>query len=98
MKKVIDGFMRNESMVYVSQSAYDKTPKDFKGVWDVERWDLPNWESKREKYMGKRTIMPPFSLFDSTCLLVEGDGMEILSDEEWKKKKDELYGFLDKWD
>jgi hypothetical protein len=42
--------------------------------------------------------MPPFSLFDSTCLLVEGNGMEILSDEEWKKKKDELCGFLDKWD
>ena len=74
-------------MVYVSQSQYDKTPKDFKGVWDVERWDLPNWESKREKYMGERTIMPPFALFDTTCLLIEGQGMEIVSDDAFEEIK-----------
>ena len=81
MIRILDGFIRNGSMVYVSQSQYDNTPKDFKGVWDVERWDLPDWESKRERYMGKRTIMPPFSLFDTTCLLIEGNGMEIVSDD-----------------
>lgn len=90
MYKVIDGFMREDAVVYVSQSAYDKTPEGFKGVWDVERWDLPNWESDRAKYMGKRTIMPPFALFDTTCLLVEGNGMEILTDKEWNKRYNEF--------
>ena len=85
MKRVIDGFMRNGSMVYVSQSAYDKS--QYNGIWDVERWDLPDWESNRAKYMGKRTIMPPFALFDSTCLLVEGLGMEIVSDEVFDELK-----------
>lgn len=82
--------MRGEGVVYVSQSAYDETPKSYKGVWDVERWDLPNWETERVKYMGKRTIMPPFALFDTTCLLVEGNGMEVISDEEWQRRYQEF--------
>ena len=87
MKKVIDGFIRNGSMVYVSQSQYDKTSDDFKGIWTAERWDLPNWEEEREKHIGKRTIMPPFALFDTTCLLVEGQGMEIVSDDAFEEIK-----------
>jgi hypothetical protein len=85
MKKVIDGFIRNGSMVYVSQSAYDKS--QYNGIWDVERWDWPNWEEERVKYMGKRTIMPPFALFGTTCLLVEGQGMEIVSDDAFEEIK-----------
>lgn len=90
MYRVFDGFMRTDAVVYVSQSAYDKTPDAYKGVWDVERVDFPNWEEIKHKYMGKRTIMPPFALFDTTCLLVEGNGMEIIPDEEWNKKYEEF--------
>ena len=90
MTRVIDGFIRTDSMVYVSQSRYDNTSKDFKGVWDIERWDLPNWAEQREKYMGKRTIMPPFDLFGTTCLLIEGQGMEIVSDEAFNEIKEWL--------
>lgn len=90
MIRILDGFIRNGSMVYVSQSQYDKTSDDFKGIWTAERWDLPDWESKREKHIGKRTIMPPFDLFDTTCLLVEGNGMEIVSDEVFNEIRERL--------
>lgn len=82
---VIDGFIRTESMVYVSESQYEKTPKDFKGVWEFERFDIPNWKELRGKYMGKRTMMPPFALFNSCCLMIDGVSMKIVSDEEFNK-------------
>lgn len=87
---IIDGFIRKGGMVYVSESEYDGYPDSYKGVWDVERWDIADWESKREKYIGKRTIMPPFALFGHTCLMIEGIGMEIVSDEKFNKIASEL--------
>lgn len=63
-------------------SEYNSIPKDYRGIWTVERWDLPNWAEIREKHMGKRTMM----VYDKgTCLLVEGLGFEIVDDSIWKK-------------
>lgn len=66
----------------VTLSEYNSIPKDYRGIWTVERWDLPNWAEIREKHMGKRTMM----VYDKgTCLLVEGLGFEIVDDSSWKK-------------
>lgn len=82
MKKKI---AKTDDGVVIAQSVYDNTHKDFKGVWDAERYDWDNWEQVRDKYMGKRTWMPPYSLFNGTCLLVEGMGLEIIPDDEFDK-------------
>jgi len=63
-------------------SEYLATPKDYRGIWNTERWDLPGWKEVREKYMGKRTIMV---YENGTCLLVEGLSFEIVDDTDWKK-------------
>lgn len=66
----------------VTLSEYNSIPKDYCGIWTVERWDLPNWAEIREKHMGKRTMM----VYDKgTCLLVEGLGFETVDDSAWKK-------------
>ena len=66
----------------ITLSEYNSIPKDYRGIWTVERWDLPNWAEIREKHMGKRTMM----VYDKgTCLLVEGLGFEIVDDSIWKK-------------
>lgn len=66
----------------ITLSEYNSIPKDYRGIWTVERWDLPNWAEIREKHMGKRTMM----VYDKgTCLLVEGLGFEIVDDSAWKK-------------
>ena len=60
----------------ITLSEYNSIPKDYRGIWTVERWDLPNWAEIREKHMGKRTMM----VYDKgTCLLVEGLGFEIVA-------------------
>ena len=52
----------------ITLSEYNSIPKDYRGIWTVERWDLPNWAEIREKHMGKRTMM----VYDKgTCLLEE---------------------------
>ena len=49
----------------ITLSEYNSIPKDYRGIWTVERWDLPNWAEIREKHMGKRTMM----VYDKgTCL------------------------------
>ena len=66
----------------ITLSEYNSIPKDYRGIWTVERWDLPDWEKMRTKHMGKRTMM----VYDKgTCLLVEGMGFEIVDDSSWKK-------------
>lgn len=66
----------------ITLSGYNSIPEDYRGIWTVERWDLPDWAEKREKYMGKRTMM----VYDKgTRLLVEGLGFEIVDDSSWKK-------------
>lgn len=71
--------------VVIAESVYNNTHKDFKGVWDTERDDWEDWEKVRSQYMGRRTWMPPFSLFNKTCLLVDGLTLDIISDELFKK-------------
>lgn len=66
----------------ITLSEYNAIPEDYRGIWTVERWDLPDWAEIREKHIGKRTMM----VYDNgTCLLVEGMGFEIVDDSTWKK-------------
>lgn len=66
----------------ITLSEYNAIPEDYRGIWTVERWDLPDWAEIREKHIGKRTMM----VYDNgTCLLVEGMGFEIVEDNTWKK-------------
>ena len=72
-------------MKKITLSEYNSTPKDYRGIWTVERRDLPDWAEMREKYMGKRTLM----VYDNgTKLLVEGLGLEIVDDSSWKKPEE----------
>lgn len=69
-------------MKKITLSEYNSIPEDYRGIWTVERWDLPDWEELRKKHIGKRTMM----VYDKgTCLLVEGTGFEIVDDSSWKK-------------
>ena len=38
-------------------SEYNAIPENYRGIWTVERWDLPDGAEIREKYIGKRTMM-----------------------------------------
>ena len=69
-------------MKKITLSEYNSIPEDYRGIWTVERWDLPDWAEMREKHMGKRTLV----VYDNgTKLLVEGLGLEIVDDSSWKK-------------
>ena len=70
-------------MIRMTLSEYLRVPKDYRGVWTNERWNIPNWVDIREKHLGKRTLMP--NINGGTCLLVEGMGLEIIDDSDWKK-------------
>lgn len=62
-------------MLTLSKAKYEAIHPDFRGVWKTERWDIPNWAEKREKYLGKRTMVHNDG--HGTCLLIEGIGFEI---------------------
>lgn len=62
----------------ISLSEYNKKPKDYRGVWTTERYDIPDWEQERDKYMGKRTLMA--NVDGATCLLIEGLSLTIIDD------------------
>lgn len=70
-------------MIRMTLSEYLRVPKDYRGVWTNERWDIPNWADIREEHLGKRTLMT--NLNGGTCLVVEGMGLEIIDDTDWKK-------------
>ena len=70
-------------MLRMTLSEYLRKPKDYRGVWTTERWDLPDWKKEREKYMGKHTLMT--NICTGTCLLIEGMSLEIIDDSDWKK-------------
>ena len=70
-------------MIRMTLSEYLRKPKDYRGEWTTERWDIPNWEEEREKYMGKRTLMT--NIDGATCLVIEGLSLEIIDDTDWKK-------------
>lgn len=66
-------------------SEYLAVPEDYRGVWTTERWDIPDWETRRKSHMGKRTLM----VYDrGTCLLVEGLSLEIVDDSARKKPEE----------
>ena len=44
-------------MLTFTKAEYMAIHPDNRGVWSTERTDLPNWETERVKYMGKRTVM-----------------------------------------
>ena len=63
-------------MIRMTLSEYLRKPKDYRGEWTTERWDIPNWEEEREKYMGKRTLMT--NIDGATCLVVDGLSFEFI--------------------
>ena len=72
-------------MKKITLSEYLAVPEDYRGIWTTERWDIPDWETRRKSYMGKRTLM----VYDrGTCLLVEGLSLEIVDDSAWKKPEE----------
>lgn len=60
----------------ITAEEYNKIHPDFRGVWDTERTDLPDWDKQRDHYMGKRTLL--YNLNGYTCLLIEGISFEII--------------------
>lgn len=59
-------------LAQIPQAEWDAIHSDYKGVWDTERTDWPNWGEVRDKYMGKRT----WQRFGA--LEVEGISFEIV--------------------
>ena len=67
-------------MEQITLSEYNNLPQDYRGVWNTERSDFPNWEQIRHQFMGKRTMMQLRN--GSTCLLIEDMHFEIVSDKQ----------------
>ena len=44
-------------MIELTLKEYNAIHTDYRDVWSTERTDWPDWESEREQYMGKRTLM-----------------------------------------
>ena len=53
-------------MIKMTLSEYLRVPKNYRGVWTNERWDIPNWAYIREKHLGKHTLMT--NINGGTCL------------------------------
>lgn len=75
--------MKVGERVVIAASVYENTHDDFKGVWTSD------WREEDKKYLGKRTWMPPFEIYNTTCLIVEGFALDIIPDDEFIKR----YGF-----
>lgn len=56
----------------IKKAEYEKIHPDFRGIWTTERDDLPDWQSIRHQYVGKRTLMSDGSL------LIEGLHFQII--------------------
>ena len=57
----------------ITLSEYNAIPENYRGIWTVERWDLPDWAEIRKRHIGKRTMM----VYDKgTCLLVEESALK----------------------
>lgn len=53
------------NMRKITLSEYNAIPEDYRGIWTVERWDLPDWAEIREKHIGKRTMMVNAGIYGS---------------------------------
>ena len=71
-------------MIKITLSEYNALHKDYRGVWTIERDDLPNWAEIRDKHMGKRTMLH----YDNgaTVLLVEGLDFEIVESDFYTRE------------
>ena len=45
--------------IQITEEEYNKIHPDFRGVWETERYDIPGWAEKRDRYMGKRRAGKP---------------------------------------
>lgn len=68
-------------MKTITLSAYNALHPDKRSVWKTERYDEPNWESERHKYMGKRTMLD-YDEKHGTVLLIEGMSLRIIDDTQ----------------
>lgn len=41
----------------ITLSEYNAIPENYRGIWTIERWDLPDWAEIRKRHIGKRTMM-----------------------------------------
>lgn len=41
----------------MTRDEYYAHPSSYRGTWDSERTDWPNWAEVRHRYMGQRTLM-----------------------------------------
>lgn len=83
-------------MRILTPEEYEAISPDFRGVWETERDDLPDWPLTRHLYIGKRTMMSS----DGKCtLMIEGQSFVIIDDPHiqmrWVEVKfdDPLYDF-----
>lgn len=81
---------RGDGSIVIPKSLYDDTYEDFKGIFkgnwnECNRVYGGNWKEyiKKCPRIGKRSWMPPVSLFGCTCLIVESDRFRIVHDEEF---------------
>ncbi|MCS6428104.1 hypothetical protein [Burkholderia thailandensis] len=61
-------------MVTITRAEYDRVHADFRGVWTTERTDIPDWDSIRHQYLGKRTLVR------GNALLIEGLSLTIVEE------------------
>ena len=71
-------------MIKITLSEYNALPKDCRGVWSIERDDLPNWAEIRDQHMGKRTMHHNDN--GTTVLLVEGLSFEIVEEDFYTRE------------
>lgn len=69
-------------MLKITEEKYYRTHTDYRGIWDTERRDWPNWEEIKHQYMGKRTLLT--NQDGATVLLIEGLHLEIISEKKPK--------------
>lgn len=68
------GMWRDETgMLHVTREEWNRTSRDFKGVYSDYRGEHPEWKGLKE-------IMPPCELGYTTCLLLEGFGFVMEED------------------
>lgn len=66
-------------MKKITLEEYLAIHEDYRGIWDTERWDIPDWAEMREQYMGKRTML---AYDNGTRLLIEGLSFEIIDNKQ----------------
>lgn len=61
-------------LIILTEGNYNAIHSDYRSVWSTERTDYPDWDSIREQYMGRRTLMRNFALH------IEGMTLVIIPD------------------